>query len=78
MPKGLKVHDAGHIVHWFECECGHRWEGHSQKAKSLAHRLHARVCNTSELSNTEYRPIAAWKESKAAVVEETLKALKGA
>ena len=76
MPKGLKTFDLGHSVFWFECECGHRWEGGSQRAKTFVHRLHAKVCNTSQLNNTELRPIALHKESQTSAVDAALRDLK--
>ena len=61
---------------WFECECGHRWEGSSQRAKTMAHRLHSKVCNTSQLSNLELRPVAAHKESKTSAIDACLDEIK--
>ena len=77
MPKGItsKTLDRG-MTFWFECECGHRWEGGSQRAKSMAHRLHSKVCNTSQLSNPELHPIALWKDSKAAAIDTCVDVMK--
>ena len=79
MPKGTmsKTCDRGGMVFWFECECGHRWEGSSQRAKSMAHRLHSKVCNnTSQLSNLELRPIAVHKESRTSAIDACLDNMK--
>ena len=76
MPKGLKTFDLGPSVFWFECECGNRWEGNSQRAKTFAHRLHAKVCNTSPLRNTEFRPVSLHKESKTSAVDAVLSEMK--
>ena len=54
MPKGLQLldkHVGGAELHWFECGCGHRWQGSSQRAKDLAIRLHKKCCDTGTLSN---------------------------
>ena len=76
MPKGLKTFDVGPSVFWFECECGDRWEGNSQRAKTFAHRLHTKVCNTSPLSNTEFRPVSLHKESKTSAIDAVLTEMK--
>ena len=52
MPKGMHKMDVrGAECHWFECTCGYRWEGATQRAKTLAHRLHSKHCNTGQLNN---------------------------
>ena len=78
MPKGTmsKTFESGDMVFWFECDCGHRWEGSSQRARSMAHRLHSRVCNTSQLSQLEMRPIAPHKQSKTSAIDACLDNMK--
>ena len=78
MPKGTmsKTCDRGGMAFWFECGCGYRWEGGSQSAKTMAHRLHSKVCNTSQLSNLELRPIAVHKESTTSAIDACLEKMK--
>ena len=66
MPKGMlsKRADLGRCNYWFQCGCGHRWEGSSQSAKDVAFRLHARKCEVAKgkrLQNHEMAPIAIEK-----------------
>ena len=74
MAKGImsKTCDRG-MTFWFECGCGYRWEGGSQRDKSMAHRLHSKVCNTSQLTNSELRPIALHKESTVTAIDPCVK-----
>ena len=76
MPKGLKKMDVrGAEQHWFECGCGYRWEGASQSAKNLAHRLHKKNCNTGELTNkvTGHRDFS---QSKAERIDKDVAKMK--
>ena len=72
----MKTSECGPIVHWFECECGYRWEGMTQSAKTLAHRLHRKKCNTASLSNTALRSINVHKEGKTAAIDACVRDLK--
>ena len=42
----------------------------------MAHRLHSKVCNTSQLSNLELRPIAVHKESTTSAIDACLDSMK--
>ena len=77
MPKGNKLRDVrGAESHWFECGCGHRWEGSSQRAKDLAYRLHAKQCNTGKLSNKSFGHCNVSVQNGANFIDEKLESLK--
>ena len=77
MPKGTKHMDVrGAEYHWFECGCGHRWEGASQRAKDLAYRLHRKHCNTGPLQNHTLGHRNPRAQSEAGFIDESLVAIK--
>ena len=77
MPKGQKLMDIrGSEYFWFECGCGHRWEGASQRAKDLAHRLHRKHCNTGELQNNQFGHRTLHVQSETNFIDKSLATLK--
>ena len=67
MPKGTKTFDLGVQSHWFECACGHRWQGGTQRAKDLAFELHGKRCEYArdvKLQNQESDSVVHIKYGK--------------
>ena len=76
MKKKSRGFPPGGGIFWFECHCGYRWEGSSQRSKDVAHRLHRKLCDTSLLANARCRPVWVQRETMTAVVDECVDKLK--
>ena len=47
--------------YWFQCSCSYRWEGHTQSAKTLAFKLHSKICDDAKgaaLTNMAWKPMS--------------------
>ena len=66
---------------WFECPCGHRSQQPTQRAKTLAFRLHQKKCESAsglKLGHAEFQPVMVVCEQRNKVAEEVTRKGKNA